>query len=794
MNHKVPIVELKNPKNEAVAHPGKTREGGEFPYDDLLKTGSPTEEIIQKTRGSNQANIFVNARFGKNGKKIPLKAKPILDTRNISQNQKRPSPQVKAESGDDQKAEVKPGSRASEPVKTLFEADRGTPADETKLVARSKTSDQTKNTGKRGMQEMDTVPANPLMKPDANVLINPGKENSKENLQAQLKTRIARSANVKVGIEPDRRISDKLKAGLNDAKQRSGIDRSENIVTTKPAPMKNETQNTTPPDLREGSQQNRNPGHNMTQPASEGQKIANAQAIPIKDRAPASANSHPVGEKSTTVQEPSKINAGKNSAAEQPTMKMTKRSQGNLEKSTVRSNSRDSQQIVRESKTVIGQINSKSKQMPISTPEPKDTPADRTHNKPSRPEKVEVVQSVEPLQKAGKQTAPDTISPTRPVVEASSVQKTNGSEESKPIKSKSNPVSEKSIENHSSDRVSKSSESKAQQASKVNHIQNTVSHAVDRRVITSGSVPVAREAINQDLEIVQKQEVAPDSEKIIKQSSAAMIMGEADKPKSAKSRKQSQTTKRGVSRKTNISPTEHLRTRQIKKIYGTQAVHEKVVDPLSDNSTDILKQQLHERINVLKKAQESITNSPEQQSDQNFNRDVSMKANPGLNVSPGTETSGFYSRTNAALFTRSFASEMVEKIRAITDSKLTGNGGLKTSFVVDGGQMGQLDIEFQQESSKEQVTIFVDSENSRIDLMRLMPQIEDNLQQRGFSFAGLDVEVRSDQKESDSANNAEKDSSHSDKQEVTSSEKGMSDESKSVTNRNYGYNTMEVLA
>ncbi len=228
--------------------------------------------------------------------------------------------------------------------------------------------------------------------------------------------------------------------------------------------------------------------------------------------------------------------------------------------------------------------------------------------------------------------------------------------------------------------------------------------------------------------------------------------------------------------------------------YGVEALKGTPVEQIEDESADVLKQQLRDRIDILKKAQESIHVSSDQSGTQNLHRTMSMRVNPLTGMVPDQANSVAHSRTQAALYARNFASEMVDKIREVVSKQPIGTNKLNVKFVVDGGAMGQLDVEFHQEFSKDQISIFVDNEVAKNDLIRILPQIEDNLHQQGFMLSGVYVEVRDNQERSESAGQQNNKQTHTHEDISSSSDQGLSDETIITTNRNYGYNTMEVLA
>jgi len=108
--------------------------------------------------------------------------------------------------------------------------------------------------------------------------------------------------------------------------------------------------------------------------------------------------------------------------------------------------------------------------------------------------------------------------------------------------------------------------------------------------------------------------------------------------------------------------------------------------------------------------------------------------------------------------------------------------------------IGETQIEFDQEKSKDHITIYVDNDMTRTELQRVLPNIENNLGQRGYQFAGVEVEVKGDNQESRSSQREKNDESNIEPEDPSSQEQVVNDDNKTTTNRKYGYNTIEVLA
>ncbi|MFH1853548.1 MAG: hypothetical protein ABIA75_14525, partial [Candidatus Neomarinimicrobiota bacterium] len=86
------------------------------------------------------------------------------------------------------------------------------------------------------------------------------------------------------------------------------------------------------------------------------------------------------------------------------------------------------------------------------------------------------------------------------------------------------------------------------------------------------------------------------------------------------------------------------------------------------------------------------------------------------------------------------APRLIEKISQTISDSVNGST-FRTSFRVDGGSLGKLDIEFVRESGRNQATITVETDEVRAVLQKLTGDIQENLLQRGIILSVLDVAV-----------------------------------------------------
>jgi hypothetical protein len=116
----------------------------------------------------------------------------------------------------------------------------------------------------------------------------------------------------------------------------------------------------------------------------------------------------------------------------------------------------------------------------------------------------------------------------------------------------------------------------------------------------------------------------------------------------------------------------------------------------------------------------------------------------------------------------------------------------ETNFILDGEQLGSLEIKFVQDSQGSQTTIFVESETIRSSLEKVLPLINENLIQKGLMLASLDVQVGDFNK---SKTQNEKHKNDSGKSPTGNISFKVDDKiNQIIAIRDYGYNTIEVLA
>jgi len=134
---------------------------------------------------------------------------------------------------------------------------------------------------------------------------------------------------------------------------------------------------------------------------------------------------------------------------------------------------------------------------------------------------------------------------------------------------------------------------------------------------------------------------------------------------------------------------------------------------------------------------------------------------------------------------------MIQKIARII-SQSQANQTSRTNLVIDGGKFGPLEIKFEQDSIINQMTIIVESKIIHTELEKLLPTISEDLSKKGFPLDSLEAQV-GDFNESKTQNKKQR--QHSEKSLEPNMRGILEDKiNQTIAIRNYGYNTIEVIA
>ncbi len=114
----------------------------------------------------------------------------------------------------------------------------------------------------------------------------------------------------------------------------------------------------------------------------------------------------------------------------------------------------------------------------------------------------------------------------------------------------------------------------------------------------------------------------------------------------------------------------------------------------------------------------------------------------------------------------------------------------KSSITMDGKEYGKLEIKVRQNSKDEQGVILVENHSVKEQLQKIVPDIQENLNQKGSMISEVNVEVGNQKENSDAQRQFNQSNAQKNKDNASFS----TDEKEHKKPRQYGYNTMEILA
>lgn len=114
------------------------------------------------------------------------------------------------------------------------------------------------------------------------------------------------------------------------------------------------------------------------------------------------------------------------------------------------------------------------------------------------------------------------------------------------------------------------------------------------------------------------------------------------------------------------------------------------------------------------------------------------------------------------------------------------------SFTIDAKELGKMEIKVKQENKEEQGVILVENNDIKQELEKHIPDIQENLQQKGVSISAINVEVNSGNE--NSAGRKKFTNKQNKKIGDVTSHQVSTVETRTIKTKSYGYNTMEVLA
>ena len=114
----------------------------------------------------------------------------------------------------------------------------------------------------------------------------------------------------------------------------------------------------------------------------------------------------------------------------------------------------------------------------------------------------------------------------------------------------------------------------------------------------------------------------------------------------------------------------------------------------------------------------------------------------------------------------------------------------KLETKLDGGELGEINVKLFQEKPDSKALIVVESETAKSILKNVVSTIKENLSQKGLSFESFEVEVDQGKNKENSFRN-----SRSEKMDIATDVQIEDSESiQSKNKRNFGYNSIEVVA
>lgn len=120
--------------------------------------------------------------------------------------------------------------------------------------------------------------------------------------------------------------------------------------------------------------------------------------------------------------------------------------------------------------------------------------------------------------------------------------------------------------------------------------------------------------------------------------------------------------------------------------------------------------------------------------------------------------------------------------------------GLKTSFRIEKGPVGKMEIQFKEQGKDKKVQIFVESESARAEIRKVLPQIQHSLSEKGIELQNVQINISSFATTPEQFRESQK---HKTRQSIRSTNREeVADENPepALKQRKFGYNTMEVIA
>jgi len=192
--------------------------------------------------------------------------------------------------------------------------------------------------------------------------------------------------------------------------------------------------------------------------------------------------------------------------------------------------------------------------------------------------------------------------------------------------------------------------------------------------------------------------------------------------------------------------------------------------------------QVNTNINASTKTNTVITNQPV--TGNREIKDVSQKTHLPENTGNSIITPSGLSSTN-------IAANIVHSVSQIFYAAKIGNS-IKTSFKIDGGDLGDLELQFKKDYEGNSAKIIVMSEATKSVILKMLPVIQNDLIEKGISLTSIDVEINDTAQNN---NSAHMQNQRQNKHSLIQNDADISDRialEKKI--KDYGYNSMEVVA
>ncbi len=115
----------------------------------------------------------------------------------------------------------------------------------------------------------------------------------------------------------------------------------------------------------------------------------------------------------------------------------------------------------------------------------------------------------------------------------------------------------------------------------------------------------------------------------------------------------------------------------------------------------------------------------------------------------------------------------------------------QSQVVVDGGEMGKLDIRLNKNSTTQSILILVENDTIKTEIARILPHLTENLQSKGLQVSAVNIDVG----QSWNKNNKRQNGRDNTKTNYSQTPEGTNDQDTTINSkRYYGYNTMDIIA